>query len=67
MRGRSRGTMGPRGSGIHGRGTMRGRSYRGGGSTRNYMARGGRRGYTPRKSSPDFSLGHGSRERHYQV
>ncbi|KDR24036.1 hypothetical protein L798_09371 [Zootermopsis nevadensis] len=65
MRGRSRG-MGQRGSGTHGRGTMRGRPFRGGAPTRNFMGR-GRRGYAPRKSSPDFNLDHGPRERHYRA
>lgn len=67
MRGRSRGMMGQRGSGTHGRGTMRGRPFRGGAPARNFMGRSSRRGYTPRKSSPDFNLDHGPRERHFRA
>ncbi|XP_023715942.1 thyroid hormone receptor-associated protein 3 isoform X3 [Cryptotermes secundus] len=59
MRGRGRGMLGQRGSGMHGRGMMRGRSFRGGGPTHIFMGRSGRRGgypprYTTRPSSPHW-------------
>jgi len=59
--------MGQRGSGMRGRGTMRGRPFRGGAPTRIFMGRSGSRrgGYPPRKSSSDLDLGRGPREQHY--
>jgi hypothetical protein len=67
MRGRGRGLLGQRGSGMHSRGMMRGRPFRGGGPAHIFMGRSGRRGtYPPRKSSHDFSLDHGPHERPYR-